>query len=373
MRILIAPDKFKGSLSAKEVCEAVEIGLKKFNTNIEVISHPLADGGEGSLDILNYYFPLKRVEVEVQDPLFKTITASYLMSNDTAYIEMSSASGLQLLDINDQNCFHTSTIGTGQLILDAIHKKVKNIILFIGGSATNDAGIGMATALGYKFFDSNGIQLKGIGREIINIARIDASDLKVAVKNINFSVVCDVKNPLFGPEGAAFTYGSQKGASAEEIKLLDLGLRNFSKKVLDQMNKDVSTIEGGGAAGGLGAGAVVFLNASMQSGIDFMLEQTNFKKHFNVKIDLIITGEGSVDSQTLQGKVVKGVSDVSEKYNVPFYIVAGVVKEKDIINDALKPLGIKSIMELGVPVNDAIKNASVHLNRIAYHIAQNLN
>ena len=373
MKILIAPDKFKGSLSAKEVCEAIEIGIKKFDANIDVISHPLADGGEGSLDILKYYFPLKKVEVEVQNPLFRTITASYLLSNDTAYIEMSNASGLQLLDKKEQNCFYTSTIGTGQLILDAIQKKVKNIVLFIGGSATNDAGIGMAAALGYLFFDAKGFQLKPIGKELINIATIDASNLIVDLQNINFSVVCDVKNPLFGSDGAAFTYGTQKGASMEEIKQLDLGLQNFSKKALEQLDKNVCKLEGGGAAGGLGAGAVVFLNATMQSGIDFMLEQTHFNKHFNAKIDLIITGEGSVDTQTLHGKVVKGISDISEKYHVPFCIVAGIVKDKDLIVEGLSPLSIHSIMELGVSVDDAMNNASNYLSNLTFELMKNIN
>jgi len=166
MKILVAPDKFKGSLSAHQVCDAIEKGIKKHDSTIEVIKHPLADGGEGTLEILQHYFPLKQVVLEVQNPIFKTIKSSYFISKDTAYIEMSNASGLQLLEKKDQNCYFTSTIGTGQLIKNAISKGFKNINLFIGGSATNDAGIGMATALGYNFFDANGNLLESNRKRI---------------------------------------------------------------------------------------------------------------------------------------------------------------------------------------------------------------
>lgn len=372
MRILVAPDKFKGSMSAQEVCNAIENGVKKYNSNIEVIKHPLADGGEGTLEILQHYFPLKQVVLEVQNPLFKTIKSSYFVSSDTAYIEMANASGLQLLKKEEQNCYHTSTIGTGQLIKDAISKGFKNINLFIGGSATNDAGMGMATALGYRFFDVNRNLLKPIGKELINITKIDASSLLFDLSKINFTVICDVKNPLFGENGAAHVYAAQKGATIEEINLLDKGLRNFSIQVQNNFNVSIENMEGAGAAGGLGAGAVTFLNAKMQSGIDFVLEQTNFQRQLNKGIDLIITGEGSLDKQTLHGKVVKGISTISDINNIPFYIVAGVVKDEDLIKETLKPLGIKSIMGLGISVKNAMENAATHLKSIAYNIVNSL-
>ena len=372
MRILVAPDKFKGSMSAQEVCNAIENGVKKYNSNIEVIKHPLADGGEGTLEILQHYFPLKQVVLEVQNPLFKTIKSSYFVSSDTAYIEMANASGLQLLKKEEQNCYHTSTIGTGQLIKDAISKGFKNINLFIGGSATNDAGMGMATALGYCFFDVNRNLLKPIGKELINITKIDASSLLFDLSKINFTVICDVKNPLFGENGAAHVYAAQKGATIEEINLLDKGLRNFSIQVQNNFNVSIENMEGAGAAGGLGAGAVTFLNAKMQSGIDFVLEQTNFQRQLNKGIDLIITGEGSLDKQTLHGKVVKGISTISDINNIPFYIVAGVVKDEDLIKETLKPLGIKSIMGLGISVKNAMENAATHLKSIAYNIVNSL-
>ena len=368
MRVLIAPDKFKGSLSAQQVCDAVEQGIKKFDATIETIKHPLADGGEGTLDILQNYFNLKPVTVEVQNPLFKKVAAQYMISGENAFIEMSNASGLQLLKKEEQNCLYTSTIGTGQLILDAIDKGAKNITLFIGGSATNDAGIGMASALGYGFYCSKNKLINPIGKELINISKIDSKNVNINFSKIKFTVVCDVKNLLFGKQGAAFTYGKQKGASPEQIELLELGLINFSNQVQEHLKKDIGTLEGGGAAGGLGAGAVCFLNAEIKSGIDFVIEQTKFKDHINNKVDFIITGEGSVDKQTLEGKVVKGVSEIANKYKIPFYIVAGVVKDKRLIEEKLKPAGLNSIMELNVSFEDAIKNAEKHIKKIAFGI-----
>jgi glycerate kinase len=372
MRVLIAPDKFKGSLSAQQVCDAVEQGIKKFDATIETIKHPLADGGEGTLEILQNYFNLKPVTVEVQNSLFEPVQATYSISGNSAFIEMSNASGLQLLKKEAQNCYYTSTIGTGQLILDAIEKGAKNITLFIGGSATNDAGIGMASALGYRFYNSKNELINPIGKELINISKIDTKNVEIDFKKINFTVVCDVENPLYGKQGAAYIYGKQKGASKNQIKSLDLGLMNFSTQVQKYLKKDIATIKGAGAAGGLGAGALCFLNAKIQSGIDFVINQTKFKKHLKNKVDLIITGEGSVDKQTLEGKVVNGVGKIANKYKIPFYIVAGVVKDKKLIEETLKPEGINSIMGLNVSLEDAITNASLHLNTIAFDIVRDL-
>jgi len=209
------------------------------------------------------------------------------------------------------------------------------------------------------------IYLNPIGKELINISKIDSSSLFFDLSSINFTVICDVKNPLFGENGAAYIYASQKGASKKEIELLDEGLQNFSVQVKNYLNIAVTDIEGAGAAGGLGAGAVAFLNAKIQSGIEFVLEQTNFNNQINKAIDLIITGEGTVDKQTLQGKVVKGISSIAIQNNIPFYIIAGIVKDKQLIEKHLKPSGISAIMELDISFEDAIKNASEHINTIA--------
>jgi glycerate kinase len=289
-----------------------------------------------------------------------------MVSNDTAYIEMSNASGLQLLKEEEKNCYYTTTFGTGQLILDAVQKGFKNIVLFIGGSATNDAGIGMAIALGYQFYNAANESVEPIGKSLLSINRIENEKLLFDLNDINFTVVCDVKNPLYGPNGAAYVYGGQKGASWEEIETLDLGLQNFSKQLSKYLNKEVADIPGAGAAGGLGAGAVCFLNATIKSGIDFVIEQTGFDELLKNQVDLIITGEGSVDKQTIEGKVIKGISQRAIQNQIPFSIIAGIVKDRKLIQENLHPKSIASIVELGVTTEDAMENASLHISSIAY-------
>jgi glycerate kinase len=373
MKILIAPDKFKGSLSAEEVCNSIENGIKKFDNSIEVIKHPLADGGEGTLDILENYFDLKKITVTVQNPIFKTINAIYKVSKKTAFIEMANASGLQLLAKKDRNCCYTSTFGTGELILDAIKKGFKNIVLFIGGSATNDGGIGMASALGYSFYNFNDKLISPIGIELININKINSNNVLFNSKEINFTVVCDVKNPLYGKNGAAYMYAKQKGASKNEIEILDLGLQNYSKQLKKFLNKSIDKVEGAGAAGGLGAGALSFLNAELVSGIDFVFKQTKFEKNYIDKnIDLIISGEGSLDKQTLEGKVINGISDFSLKNNIPFSIIAGVAKNKELIQKKLKPVSINAILDLNITTEEAMQKASKYVSTIAYNLIKSI-
>ncbi len=372
MKVLIAPDKFKGSLSAMEVCNAIEKGIKKVDSTIDTIKHPLADGGEGTLAILQNYFDLKTVTVSVKDPLFRTISAKYMVSKDTAFIEMANASGLQLLKENEKNCSNTTTYGTGQLILDAIDKNFYNIVLFIGGSATNDGGIGMAAALGYQFLDKNNIEINPIGKEIGAIENIKKDNLKFEIETLNVTVICDVKNPLFGKNGAAYVYGPQKGTSKREIENLDLGLQNFNRQVKKHLGKEVGIIPGSGAAGGLGAGAIAFLNAKIQSGIDFVMEETGFDELLKSNIDLIITGEGSLDKQTIEGKVIKGISDRAKQYDIPVSIIAGIIEDEELIRVNLKPKSLYSIMKSGVAVEDAIKNAASHINIIAEKLITDL-
>ena len=370
MKIILAPDKFKGSLSAIDVCNAIEKGIKRFDQSVEIIKHPLADGGEGTLTILNDFFKLKERNVIVNNPLFQPCEATYLVSNDTAYIEMATASGLQLLSENDRNCFYTSSYGTGELILDAVNNGFKNLVLFIGGSATNDAGIGMASALGYNFYNHDNQIVKPIGKELINIVRIEKTDLKIDLKSIKCTVICDVKNELYGPNGAAYIYASQKGATSTQVNQLNQGLINFSNQVELFLDKKIATIPGAGAAGGLGAGAICFLNAKLQSGIDFVMEHTNFNTIVNSDIDLIITGEGSVDKQTIEGKVVSGVASKASLFNIPFIIVSGIAKDVKQIQNELNPNAMYSIMETGVTQKEAIAEASKYLNDIGFHLIQ---
>jgi len=281
MKIVIAPDKFKNSLNGFEFCDAVEEGLLKATPNLDVLRLPLADGGDGTTAIIHHYLKGNKKHIEVKDPLFNTITASYVYSKETkiAFIEMAEASGLKLLNPKDRNCMHTSSYGTGEMILDAIQNGAKEIILGIGGSATNDCGIGMATALGYRFLDVKGNEVLPIGKNLSAIAAIDTSNKLISLSDIRFKIACDVTNPLYGKQGAAYTFGAQKGASKKEIQFLNKGLESFSEVLKSYFKEDVQKIVGGGAAGGMGVGGKLFLQGSLISGIDLIMEISEFSKN----------------------------------------------------------------------------------------------
>ena len=363
MKILIAPDKFKGSLSAKELCDAIEEGILKRKPDAQIIKFPLADGGEGSLDIINEHLDLKTVSLEVNDPLFRKITASYKIHDYTAYIEMASASGFDLLSEEERNPMHTTTYGTGEMIQDAINLGVEKIYLFIGGSATCDAGMGMAQALGFEFLDTEGNALKGIGK---NLGEIDKILLPAdeTYTQIEFITLCDVKNPLFGKNGAAHVFAPQKGASIDEVKQLDTGLRNFAIKVNEYLDEKVQLIAGSGAAGGLGAGSIAFLGARLKSGIESIFDIVKFEKQLH-KIDLIITGEGKLDKQTLDGKVISGVAEYSRKLGIPFNVICGDV---DLDKTDLEELGVNklaSVMGAAKNRKDAFENTYSIVSQIS--------
>ena len=241
MKIVLAPDKFKGSLTGFQFCKVVEQNIKLVLPHAKIIKLPLADGGDGTIEILEYHLKGKRIKVRVNDPLLRGIEASYLYMDSikTAFIEMAEASGMYLLKKEDQNCFNTTTLGVGEIILDAIHKGAKTIILGIGGSATNDCGIGMASALGYKFEDENGVELSPVGKNLCLIKNINRNNVLPKLKSVTFKVACDVTNTLYGKNGAAYVYGPQKGASEGEIQELDEGLKNIAKLFKKQFDKDV--------------------------------------------------------------------------------------------------------------------------------------
>jgi glycerate kinase len=371
MKIILAPDKFKGSLTGAQFCDAVEEGIKMVLPKAHIVKLPLADGGDGTIEILKYHLKGRCIKVVVNNPLFEQIDASYLYidSMETAFIEMAAASGLALLKPEEQNCFFTSTLGTGQLILDAINRGAKTIMLGIGGSATNDCGIGMATALGYKFEDENGVELIPIGKNLLKIKKINTDNVIPVLKAVTFKVACDVKNVLFGPNGAAYVYGHQKGASKSEIVLLDKGLEHISSLFSKILNLDVSDIEGAGAAGGLGAGAIVFLNAELQSGIDLIKDIVGFDKKIK-DADWIITGEGKLDAQTLSGKTIYGVITSAKKYNIPVAALCGSV---DISIQTQQQLGLTYVSSIVKDVSDleqAIKNSYENLVYGAYNFTQ---
>ncbi|MCL4142717.1 UNVERIFIED_CONTAM: hypothetical protein GTU68_066220 [Idotea baltica] len=365
MKVLLTPDKFKGSLSAQEVCAALEKGLKRANPNVTIVSRPLADGGDGSLEILGHYLELKTQSLQVQDPLGRPIFADYKIARNTAYIEMSMASGLVLLKPEERNCMYTSSFGTGELIADSLTRRVKEIYLFIGGSATNDGGIGIAQALGYRFYDVSGNLLKPTGENLSRIDKIDDSEVRVELKEVPVHLVCDVNNPFWGENGAAYVYAAQKGANTHEIALLDQGLKNLADCLVKHSFPDVAHIPGAGAAGGVGGGCIAFLHADLISGIQTFLKIAELEKLIQDS-DLVITGEGKLDAQTENGKVVSGVCELAQKYDVPVIAVCGAADEKAA--EKLPIQQIYTVLSRSISIEEAMTKAAEKLEAIALDI-----
>jgi len=353
MKVLIATDKFKGSLDAEQVCSAVEHGLIKKHKDIECVKIPMADGGEGSLAVISKKMQFYPVKTQVLDPLFRPVEAVYYIHRHAAYIEMASASGLQLLNDQERNCMLTTTYGTGQLVKDAITREIDQIFLFIGGSATNDAGTGLASALGYHFYDKNGNELKPIGKNLLKISDY-APPEKLHLPVIN--VISDVSNPFFGPNGAAYVYARQKGANNQEVLSLDEGLKNIRGIIKNKSGIDVQSIAGSGAAGGLGGGCVAFLNAKLLPGIDTIMKLVGFEAALEA-CDLVITGEGKFDHQTLQGKVISGIAKTAKKNNKKVYVICGL---SEVEENEFKSMGIDKVIALvddKTTKDEAMRNA----------------
>ncbi len=370
MKILLAPDKFRGSLTAPQVCQAMSEGIHAVSSDIEVVSLPMADGGEGTLDLLLWYSKGQKIIEKVHDPLGRIIEAEYGISADrkTAFIEMATTSGLRLLEINERNPLKTSTLGTGELIKSAIERGVENIIMGIGGSATNDAGVGMARALGWKFLDENNNELEPIGENLIKVKRVSSPNDKVLsnLERIKFTVACDVTNPLHGENGAAYIYAPQKGADNEAVKLLDEGLKNI-ESVLKKTKNLESGDRGFGAAGGLGFGSAAFLNAELKEGVRLLMDFCDFEKHLE-NVDLIITGEGKIDNQTLQGKLIKGITDKAAEKNIPIAAICGTLA---VSPKELNEIGITyatSILTHPMDLDDALQMGYEGVKNTAYYL-----
>ena len=363
-KIILAPDKFKGSLTGMEFCDAVERGIRKHTSDVEITKLPLADGGDGTIEVLNFYLEGEMNSIEVHDPLHRKITAFYLYSEKkkTAYIEMAEASGIRLLQGDEANPMLTSTYGTGELIKDALDKGAEHIILGIGGSATNDAGLGMARALGYVFFDENNCELKGTGQDLIQLYSIDHSAVHPRLKEVKFEVACDVDNPLYGENGAAYIYSPQKGAAPKMVLELDAGLQHFNEVVKKQFELDLQLINGAGAAGGLGAGCILFLNAALNPGIDLIKKEANFDALIK-GAGWIITGEGKLDEQTFSGKVIRGVLDSVTDQKLAIF--CGLL---DLDEARVKEMNIDCLFEVSkyaASTDDSIKNAGIYLEKAA--------
>jgi len=362
VNILICPDKFKGSLSAREAAEALAKGIlnKRKKSSIQCI--PLADGGEGTLEVVQQMHGGQWVSVHVNDPLFRPIEASYLWLADqkTAYIEMARASGLQLLSKKEQNPLKTSTLGTGELIRHAAEAGATNIVLTIGGSATNDAGIGMATALGFSFLDAQGAVLEPIGENLVHIKEIKGT---LSFPEIQFIVLSDVANPLHGPDGAAHVYAKQKGANATLIKQLDKGLINIAS-----FFASIAHEAGAGAAGGLGAGARYFLGAKLEPGAEWLLNKIHIDRAIR-KADFILTGEGKIDQQSWSGKLISNIIIRTDKQLKQSILVCGVFEDKEQVPLFLDPRDVYSITDVAPSSKDAMENAAQYLIQIGEAIA----
>jgi glycerate 2-kinase len=324
MKFVLAPDSFKESMTAKQAALAMERGIKKVFPDAECVIVPMADGGEGTVDSLVSLENGRLLKTEVAGPLGDTVLAEYGMVEKTAIIEMASASGLQMIKSADRNPLVTTSYGTGQLIKHALDQGAERILIGIGGSATNDGGVGMLQALGVSFKDETGAELPFGGGALSRLHSIDVSGLDPRIKDVQMDVACDVTNPLTGENGASAIFGPQKGATPDMVRQLDENLAHYATLIQKELGKDVATVSGAGAAGGLGTGLIAFLDARLLKGIDLVIEFTGLDKKVE-GADFVFTGEGSIDHQTLYGKTPFGVASVANRYNIPVIAFAGRV------------------------------------------------
>ena len=323
MKIVIAPDSFKGSMTAQQAAQTVKKGALRA-CECKTILVPMADGGEGTAEVVSEVLGGYPETITVKGPLGDAVKATYYIAGDLAVMEMAVASGITLISQERLNPLKASTYGTGQMIADALGKGVKKIIIGIGGSATNDGGMGMAAALGVKFLDGNGAELEPCGENLEKIEKVDISGINPKIKGVELKVACDVTNPLCGENGASAVFGPQKGATPEMVKQLDAGLLNMAEKAKAVCGTDLLVIPGGGAAGGLGAGLTAFCGGKLEKGFDIIAEAVGLEEKIK-GADLVITGEGKTDRQTAFGKLPAGVAGIAKKYGVPCVLISGAV------------------------------------------------
>lgn len=372
MKFILAPDSFKESMTSKDACNAMERGIKKVLKDAICIKVPMADGGEGTVEALVESTGGTIVNALVTHPLGnKKIKAEYgiLGNGEKAIIEMASASGIHLVERKKRNPLITTTYGTGELILDAINRGVKHIIIGIGGSATNDGGAGMIQALGGKLLDKEGNELPFGGGALINLNTIDLSSFDNRLKEVKFEVACDVTNPLVGENGASKIFGPQKGATEEMVIELDRALTNYSEVIKRELGVDVAKVEGAGAAGGLGAALLTFLNGELKRGIDLIIKHTDLENKMK-DADFVFTGEGAIDNQTIFGKTPMGVASVAKKNNIKTIAFAGKIGEGV---ENLYDIGINSIFGImrGVSsLDEALKNGEINLEKTVENVVR---
>ncbi len=363
MNFIFASDSFKGSLSSEKIGKILSDNLMSILPNSNAKTFLIADGGEGTLEAFMVKDGARRNYVTVFDPLFREINASYVTFGNTAVISMSEASGLTLLKKSEQNPLYTTTYGTGELIKDALNKGYRDIVVAIGGSATNDGGTGCMSALGVKFLDKDGKSTHGVGENLEKIAKIDTSSLILSAREAKFTVMCDVTNTLTGESGATYVYGPQKGATPEILSRLENGMKNYAQIIKRDLGIDAESIVGGGAAGGIGAALSCFLNAKMTSGIETLLDLVDFDS-FLKNADFVISGEGRIDFQSANGKVLSGIGKRCKKYGVPLITVCGCLGDG---YESIYDIGVTKIYTLvndKITIEEAITNAEcVYLER----------
>ncbi len=358
--LIIAPDSFKGTMSSQKVCEIISSAAKAVDPEINTIMMPIADGGEGTIDV----FCAKKIYCDVSDALFQPIESYWGDFGDRAIIELATVCGLP--GLKTPNPLNTTTFGFGQLIKNALDLGKRKFILALGGSSTNDFGFGMAAALGVKFFRESGEEFIPTGGTLSDVFQIDLEGLDPRVKESEFITMCDVTNPLYGKNGAAYVFAPQKGATEKMLPILDDGLRHSSKILEEKLGFSFSELPGAGAAGGCGAASVAFLSATLQSGIDVVLDLCDFDNKL-VKADLVISGEGKFDSQSISGKALSGISRRCLKMNKPLVVLCGAAEE----NMSVYENGVTSVFSI-VRKPASTEEAFLHSEENVYRTAYNV-
>ncbi|WP_350454739.1 glycerate kinase [Slackia heliotrinireducens] len=357
MKLVFASDSFKGSLSSARTAELLTQAAGFVFGDCECVSAPMADGGEGTVDAVLAALCGKRITVTVFDPLMRSTCASYgILPDGHAVIEMAAASGLTLVEPDLRNPLMTSTFGTGQLILAALDQGCRNITVGLGGSATNDGGMGCIRALGGRFVDARGHELRGCGRDLGEVSEIDMRGLDSRLGETSIAIMSDVTNPLCGPEGATYIYGRQKGATSEMLEQLERGMQSYSEVIRERFHIDCNNTPGAGAAGGLGAALMVFLGGRLQSGIECLLDLIGFDSMLE-GADLVVTGEGRADAQSSHGKTMQGVARRATTKGIPVYALVGSIGEgaEALLDDGI--LSFFALQEDDMPLDYAMAHA----------------
>lgn len=379
MKILIAPDSFKGSLTANQFCQITAQQINEAQSDVTVHQIPLADGGEGTIDAILSNTPGRLISKTVKNPLGKEISAQYAILNDsqTAVIEMARASGLPLLSSKDINPLLASSYGTGELIKAALEKGCQKFIIGLGGSATNDGGAGMLQALGAQFFDAKSQAISICGQNLKDIAKIDLTHFDCRIKDIDIIIAGDVTNPLFGKHGATYTFGPQKGANSQMLIELEAGMKHFAQKTIECLSTDnpllkkLSETAGAGAAGGMGYALMAYGKATMQSGFELIADLANLDDiidSVHTRPDLIITGEGRFDNQSLQGKLIGRLIQRSDKYQIPMLIICGSIGKEFDVDKLSKDISVFGLCSNSISQEYAMENSADLLKKMISNV-----